>query len=190
MWHDRTRQMMRRPRCERDRRGHNPPQEGEAMTSSSSSTERPIDSIKIGKRHRRELRESRFSFRQHRARRWPFAPHRHQTGRAACCGRAAVAGLSGTRLENDFGARAGRENIVRAEAAENFERQDFTPSEAVAIKRTLEPEMKAEAERRMRSGKPLGNFPRVAAPLTKRAPYRLQPPHARQGRGHRRGRRS
>ena len=38
------------------------------------------------------------------------------------------------------------ENIVRAEAAENFERQDFTPSEAVAIKRTLEPEMKAEAQ--------------------------------------------
>ena len=50
------------------------------------------------------------------------------------------------------------ENIVRAEAAENFERQDFTPSEAVAIKRTLEPEMKAEAERRMKAGQPSDNF--------------------------------
>ena len=30
------------------------------MTSSSSNTERPIDSIKIGKRHRRELRNLDF----------------------------------------------------------------------------------------------------------------------------------
>ena len=49
-------------------------------------------------------------------------------------------------------------NIVRAEAAENFERQDFTLSEAVAIKRALEPEMREEAESRMRAGRPYANF--------------------------------
>ena len=50
------------------------------------------------------------------------------------------------------------ENIVRAEAAENFERQDFTLSEAVAIKRALGPEMREEAEARMRAGRPSANF--------------------------------
>lgn len=39
--------------------------------------------------------------------------------------------------------------IARGEAAENFERKDFTPSEAVAIKRALEPEIKEAAKERM-----------------------------------------
>lgn len=44
--------------------------------------------------------------------------------------------------------------IARGEAAENFARKDFTPSEAVAIKREVEPEIKAEAkERRVSGGK-------------------------------------
>jgi hypothetical protein len=41
--------------------------------------------------------------------------------------------------------------VARGEAAENFHRKDFTPSEAVAIKRALEPEIKAAAEERRSS---------------------------------------
>lgn len=44
--------------------------------------------------------------------------------------------------------------VARGEAAENFHRKDFTPSEAVAIKRALEPEVKLQAEARMKNGKP------------------------------------
>jgi N6-adenosine-specific RNA methylase IME4/ParB-like chromosome segregation protein Spo0J len=55
------------------------------------------------------------------------------------------------------------DNIVRGEFAENTIRKDFTLSEAVAIKRVLEPAERAEAEKRMRSGKPSGNFPKGRA---------------------------
>jgi ParB/RepB/Spo0J family partition protein len=48
--------------------------------------------------------------------------------------------------------------IVRGEFAENTHRKDFTLSEAVAIKRALEPLERAEAEKRMRAGKPSENF--------------------------------
>ena len=39
--------------------------------------------------------------------------------------------------------------IARGEAAEIFQRKDFTHSEAVAIKEALEPEIKAAAKERM-----------------------------------------
>jgi ParB/RepB/Spo0J family partition protein len=44
--------------------------------------------------------------------------------------------------------------IIEGEAAENFDRKDFNPIEAIAIKRALEPAAKAEAEKRMKAGKP------------------------------------
>ena len=50
-------------------------------------------------------------------------------------------------------------SIVLGEAAENFDRKDFTLSEAVAIKREIEPEIKAEAKERMLAGKPCGKLP-------------------------------
>jgi hypothetical protein len=40
------------------------------------------------------------------------------------------------------------EQIVRGEAAENRDRKNFTPLEAVALKRTLEPLLKAAAKER------------------------------------------
>jgi N6-adenosine-specific RNA methylase IME4 len=43
--------------------------------------------------------------------------------------------------------------IVRGEAAENIERKAFTLTEEVAIKRKLEPLIKAQAEARMKAGK-------------------------------------
>jgi ParB/RepB/Spo0J family partition protein len=48
--------------------------------------------------------------------------------------------------------------VVRGEYAENAIRKDFTLSEAVAIKRALEPIERAAAKERMRAGKPLENF--------------------------------
>lgn len=49
-------------------------------------------------------------------------------------------------------------SIVAGEFAENVERKDFTLSEAIAIKRALAPELRAEAERRMKAGQPLPNL--------------------------------
>jgi ParB/RepB/Spo0J family partition protein len=50
------------------------------------------------------------------------------------------------------------DDIVRGEFAENTARKDFTLSEAVAIKRALEPIEKAAAQERMLTGKPLEKF--------------------------------
>jgi ParB family chromosome partitioning protein len=44
--------------------------------------------------------------------------------------------------------------IVRGEYSENVQRKDFTPSELVAIKRALEPELRDEARERMVAGTP------------------------------------
>jgi ParB/RepB/Spo0J family partition protein len=49
-------------------------------------------------------------------------------------------------------------HIVRGEFAENAHRKDFTLSEAVAIKRALEPLERAAAKKRMLAGRPLENF--------------------------------
>jgi N6-adenosine-specific RNA methylase IME4 len=53
--------------------------------------------------------------------------------------------------------------VVAGEFAENTVRKDFTLSEAVAIKRALEPLEKAAAKERMLAGKPLGNLPKGRA---------------------------
>ena len=51
---------------------------------------------------------------------------------------------------------------MRGEYAENMHRKDFTLSEAVAIKRALEP-LEREQAQRMLAGKPLGKFPKGRA---------------------------
>lgn len=56
--------------------------------------------------------------------------------------------------------------IARGEAAENFDRKDFTPSEAVSIKRELEPEIKAAAQERMKNGRPSSNLDKGRADKT------------------------
>jgi N6-adenosine-specific RNA methylase IME4/ParB-like chromosome segregation protein Spo0J len=53
--------------------------------------------------------------------------------------------------------------VARGEFAENAIRKDFTLSEAVAIKRALEPVEKAAATKRMLAGKPMGNLPKGRA---------------------------
>jgi N6-adenosine-specific RNA methylase IME4/ParB-like chromosome segregation protein Spo0J len=55
------------------------------------------------------------------------------------------------------------DNIVRGEFAENTVRKDFTLSEAVAIKRALEPIERAAAKARMLAGKPSGKLPKGRA---------------------------
>ena len=51
------------------------------------------------------------------------------------------------------------DQIARGEFAENTFRKDFTLSEAVGIKRALEPIEREAAKERMLAGKPLGNLP-------------------------------
>lgn len=53
--------------------------------------------------------------------------------------------------------------VVRGEFAENACRKDFTLSEAVAIKRALEPIEREAAKKRMLAGKPSGKFPKGRA---------------------------
>lgn len=53
--------------------------------------------------------------------------------------------------------------IARGEYAENTLRKNFTLSEAVAIKRALEPLERAAAKERMLAGKPSGKFPKGRA---------------------------
>jgi N6-adenosine-specific RNA methylase IME4 len=55
------------------------------------------------------------------------------------------------------------DEIARGEYAENTYRKDFTPSEAVAIKRALEPIEHEAAIMRMRAGRPSENFPKGRA---------------------------
>src|SRR5262245_2300661 len=55
------------------------------------------------------------------------------------------------------------DQIVRGEFAENTARKDFTLSEAVAIKRGLEPLERAAAKDRMVAGRPLENFSKGCA---------------------------
>lgn len=50
------------------------------------------------------------------------------------------------------------QRLAHGQAAENFQRKDFTPSEAVAIKRAMEPEIKEAAKQRMLDGKPSEKF--------------------------------
>jgi hypothetical protein len=57
----------------------------------------------------------------------------------------------------------GKGKIVRGEYAENAERKDFTLSEAVAIKRAMEPEERVAAKKRMLVGKPSGDSPKGRA---------------------------
>lgn len=51
--------------------------------------------------------------------------------------------------------------IARGEMAENFQRKDFLPSEAVAIRRMLEPVEKQAGLKRMSEGGRGGNLPHV-----------------------------
>src|SRR5262249_40552645 len=55
------------------------------------------------------------------------------------------------------------EAVTRGEFAENAVRKDFTLSEAVAIKRALEPLEKVAAKERMLAGRPSGKFPKGRA---------------------------
>ncbi|OLB72476.1 MAG: hypothetical protein AUI16_20245 [Alphaproteobacteria bacterium 13_2_20CM_2_64_7] len=61
--------------------------------------------------------------------------------------------------------------VVRREWAENAHRKDFALSEAVAIKRALEPLERARAKERMLAGRPSENSQRVRVTLSTRSPF-------------------
>ena len=117
-------------------------------------------------RHRRARR-------QH-GRAWPVAAGRRPAGRhadlpasAGCAPPSCSAGPTIPVTVVDL------DDIVRGEFAENAYRKDFTLSEAVAIKRALEPIERAAAKERQREGsrtdKRLGKLPQVqrATPPTR-----------------------
>jgi ParB family transcriptional regulator, chromosome partitioning protein len=80
------------------------------------------------------------------------------------------------------------DDIVRGEFAENTYRKDFTLSEAVAIKRALEPIERARAKERMLAGRPSGKFPKGRALDQVAKGWQRSQDH-RTGRGRRRCRR-
>jgi ParB-like chromosome segregation protein Spo0J len=118
-------------------------------------TARPIDKIKIGPRHRREMGDI-----------------------ASLAASTAELGLLQpvvVRPDGHLGERRLRasklldwetipvtvvdlDEIARGEFAENAVRKDFTLSEAVAIKRALEPIEREAAQKRMLAGRPLEKF--------------------------------
>ena len=120
-------------------------------------TERPISTITIGKRHRRDVGDITSLAASIRDVGLLHPPVITPDGRL-------IAGERRLRACESLGWKSVQVRVVdladvtRGEAAENFERQDFTPSEAVAIKQTLEPQLKAEAEARMLAGRPCANF--------------------------------
>jgi ParB-like chromosome segregation protein Spo0J len=125
----------------------------------------PIASIKVGERHRRDLGDIN-----------GLAQNIHEIGkllhpivvrpdglliagerRLAACKQLGWNDVQVTVIDLD--------SVVRGEFAENVHRKDFTLSEAVAIKRALEPIERAAAKERQREGgrhKGSGNLPEAS----------------------------
>jgi ParB family chromosome partitioning protein len=123
------------------------------MTGFQSQITRPIDAIKVGSRHRKDVGDLAALAKsiddlgllqpiaitptndliagQRRLLAWPFTK------------------FAGEEIPVRI---IEIEDIVRGEYAENTDRKDFTLSEAVAIKRALEPKLKAEARARQAEG--------------------------------------
>jgi N6-adenosine-specific RNA methylase IME4/ParB-like chromosome segregation protein Spo0J len=120
-------------------------------------TARPIDKIQIGTRHRREMGD--------------IASLAGSMGELGLL-QPVVVRPDGHLIAGERRLRAAQllgwetipvtvvdlDEIARGEFAENAVRKDFTLSEAVAIKRALEPLEKAAAKERMCAGKPLEKF--------------------------------
>jgi ParB/RepB/Spo0J family partition protein len=110
-----------------------------------------ISSIKIGKRHRREMGDLQ-----------SLAASMSDIGLL----HPVVVAKDGTLIAGERRLKAAEQlgwdsilativdlkEIVHGEAAENFIRKDFTPSEAVAIKRAIEPEIRVAARKRQAEG--------------------------------------
>jgi ParB/RepB/Spo0J family partition protein len=117
----------------------------------------PIDKIQIGMRHRREMGD--------------IASLANSMGELGLL-QPVVVRPDGILIAGERRVRAAQllgwktipvtvvdlDEIARGEFAENAVRKDFTLSEAVAIKRALEPLEKAAAKERMLAGKPLEKF--------------------------------
>jgi len=146
-----------------------------ASDSAPAPATLPLDAIRVGKRHRKAMGEgdalaaniAEIDLLQ------PVVVRPDGRGRyELACGaqRVAAAKLNGqTHIEATVRDLTDAE-IVRAEFSENIHRKDFTLSEAVAIKRALEPLEKAAAKERQRQSKGRGKKGgQLAHPLTGRA---------------------
>ena len=121
------------------------------LKRTTTNKEMPIERIKIGKRHRKEMGDIK-----------SLAASIETIGLlhpvVVCKDGRLVAGERRIRACKQLGWKTVPVNvidlaeIVRGEAAENFERQDFTLTEAVSIKRAIEPLIRKEAKARQIEG--------------------------------------
>jgi len=120
-------------------------------------TERPIDSITIGKRHRNDVGDIASLAASIRDVGLLHPPVITPDGTLIAGERRirACESLGWTRVDVRV---VDLDNVTRGELAENVEREPFLPSELDAIRRTLEPEARAAAEQRMKAGKPSEKF--------------------------------
>lgn len=117
-----------------------------------------IKEVKVGKRHRRDLGDIA-SLARSIEEVGLLHPIVVQSGGKLIAGERRVAAFRLLKRKTIPVTRINLESIVRGEAAENFERKNFTLSEAVAIRREIEPAIKAAARERRGRPKKGGNLP-------------------------------
>jgi N6-adenosine-specific RNA methylase IME4/ParB-like chromosome segregation protein Spo0J len=121
------------------------------LKRTTQTKEIPLDRIKIGKRHRKNMGDTESLAASIEAVGLLHPIVIHKDGRL-------VAGARRIRAFKLLGRKTipativDLAEIVRGESDENFERQDFTLSEAVSIKRAIEPLIKKEAKARQVEG--------------------------------------
>jgi ParB/RepB/Spo0J family partition protein len=124
----------------------------------------PVDQIRVGKRHRKDMGDLAGLAGAMADIELPAPIFVRRDGLLACGERR----LRAAKLNGETHVLAAvgdltDDEMVRVEFSENIHRKDFTLSEAVAIKRALEPLERAAAKKRMLAGKPLGNLPKGRA---------------------------
>jgi N6-adenosine-specific RNA methylase IME4/ParB-like chromosome segregation protein Spo0J len=125
-------------------------------------SERPISDIRIGKRHRRDMGDVA-SLAASIAHIGLMHPVVIRTDGRLIAGERRILAAKQLGWKTIPATVVDLEKVALGEFAENAVRKDFTLSEAVAIKRALEPIERAEAKERMLAGKPSGKFPKGRA---------------------------
>jgi DNA repair protein RadA len=122
-----------------------------------SSSSVPIDSIKIGRRFRKDLGDIAL-----------FAENIREVGflqpivinqnRELVSGWRRIEAFKLLRKSEIPAHIVDLDDIVKGEISENTQRKDFSWEEIIRIKKVIEPEIKKESEKRMLSGKPSAKF--------------------------------
>ena len=113
----------------------------------------PIDSIKIGSRFRKDLGEI-VSFAKEIMEIGLLHPIVVNQKNELICGLRRVEAFKALGKSEIPACIVNLEDIVKGEISENTHRKDFSWEEIIQIKKSVEPEIKKESEKRMISGKP------------------------------------